>query len=86
MIIEGVTIGTVAIGTASIIVSVALSSIRSRKEIDRLWREVNENRKRINRINTYRKWERGSFDQVPVFDFRTGHNHNSTRSDVVAES
>lgn len=86
MIIEGVTIGTVAIGTASIIVSVALSSIRSRKEIDKLWREVNENRKRINRVSTYRKWERHDFDQVPVYDFRAGHNHNSTRSDVVAES
>ena len=86
MIIEGVTIGTVAIGTASIIVSVALSSIRSRKEIDRLWREVNENRKRINRVSTYRKWERHDFDQVPVYDFGTGSDHHGTRSDVVAES
>lgn len=59
---SGITIGVVLVGAVSVIVSVTLAEIRGRKEHEKLWKEVNENRKRLNRIRTMRGWEKhGSF-------------------------
>jgi len=40
----------------SVGVSVILSEIRLRKQTDKMWKRINENRLRINRIQTMNNW------------------------------
>ena len=56
-----------AIGVTVGLIASAVVNSMSRKREEKIWKEVNENRRQINRIQTARKWRKYG----GVFDTRT---------------
>ena len=58
----GATLGMIFVCALLVVISVTLSEIRMRKQVNRLWDRVNDNTKRLNRLQTSKNWRKYGSD------------------------